>query len=742
MLPRLGDREALTAIVEGHDLAPFSDRRIFHAWKYFRRHVEHWARTDSRERLRKLLETIAQQLSLVVITIAEENPYEIFESLNSTGLPLAESDLIRNFVFMQIPLAKQQEFFDRHWRKLEDMFDATDEEPAVPMTPFYRDYLMRNGRYAKEDATFVDFKLCQEEANLSPEQQVQELKRYAPLELMLRRPRLVKKAALRRLLCHVDGMEITTAYPLLFNLLDRHEQGRLQEDELCGCLQDMISFVLRRSICGESTRQYNRWFVEAITALRDSPRQDLQTYFLNRRWPDDNAFKERLVDFPLYRREGKKTRVILEAIEENFGHKEKVGLRDLSIEHIMPQTITNNSAGKSWKAMLGENWQEFHERYLHTLGNLTLTGYNPDLSNSSFEKKKELLADSHLDLNAVFEPLSEWNAERIRSRSANLAEHVARLWPRPKSEVQYSASAEALPEPQELSEGEKRRLEYWRQVDMRLEERGIPPELIVPQPKTWVDIPLGKTGCAFIQLGLYQQKRLYVTLGLDSEVGEAIEARLLKEKAKIEHQLGYHLQWDSGDIYVEDDGIMVWDREDWPVQHDWFGDRLDDYLRVLKPRVEELEAEAMADPELRSKVEKQEQMVEYWKSCASALKGSAVSFRESEPQSGRKYCRFERIDTGIYFGAQYYPDTPCICIYFGVAGSAGRKMKSAFKEVAEQRLPELAAAIGQELEWSEPYVSAWTEARIEDKADWPRQHKWVRETAEKLLVALKTRLDL
>ena len=212
-------------------------------------------------------------------------------------------------------------------------------------------------------------------------------------------------------------MDITTAYALILNLLDRNEQGQLSDDDLCGCLRDLSSFVLRRSICGESTRPYSRWFVEAISEVRETPRQDLQAYWLKRRWPDDTAVRERILDFALYRREGSKARIMLEAIEESFDHKEKVDLSKLTIEHVLPQTISNNAAGKSWKAMLGENWSEIHEKYVHTLGNLTLTGYNPDLSNSSFDKKKDLLKQSHLELNTYFADMDAWNAETIVARS-------------------------------------------------------------------------------------------------------------------------------------------------------------------------------------------------------------------------------------------------------------------------------------------------------------------------------------
>lgn len=749
VLPRLGDREALTAIVEGQDLTPFQNEQIFHAWKYFRRYVEHWARKDTEAQLRTLFSTVCHRLCLVVVRLDGEDPYEIFESLNATGLPLAESDLIRNFVFMHILMEKQQEFQNQHWKALEDMFEPVEELPAVPMTPFYRDYLMRAGRYSKEKATFADFKSSYREAKFTPDQQVEELKRFAKLKLMLRRPRMVKNGALRRVLCQVEGMDITTAYALILNLLDRNQQGKLNEEDLCGSLQDLVSFVLRRSLCGESTRQYNRWFVEAIGALRGNPRQDLQAYWLSRRWPDDAAVRDRIVDFALYRREGAKARVILETIEEAFGHKEPVDLNDpkIQVEHVLPQTISNSAAGRSWKAMLGENWQEIHEKFIHTLGNLTLTGYNPDLSNSNFDTKKDLLQESHLELNKHFTDLEAWNADAIVARCKKLVEDIIRLWPRPVSNLPYAASAEALPEPEGLSAREKKRLEYWRHFDVRMEERGMTSDLITPVPTGSISIVIGKTGYTEIKVGMYPQyNSIYVTLLLYGDLGDRVAERLQKEKSAIESELGYQLYWKgekgAADIYIKDSGVQVWDKEDWPVQHDWLGDKLEDYLRVLKPRVEAYEREALADPEIKEEVEKHQQFVDYWQGCGKEMQGSAVRFREREPALGRKTCRFETIDTGILFGAEFSPKDLEIEVYFGVTDQAGRKMGSRFADLHNREVAALESELGLKLEWNDTYVWASLAANIHDKTDWPRQHKWIRQTAEKFSPLFKTRLGL
>ncbi len=747
VLPRLGDREVLTAMIEGHDMSGFSNSGVFEAWKYFHRHVQHWSRKDTKNQLAKLLDVITTRLNLVAVLIDGENPYEIFESLNSTGLPLRESDLIRNFIFMEIPLARQQEFNDQHWKSFEEMFDATETEDAVGMTPFYRDYLMRNGRYSKEDATFVDFKNTHDQAIEHPEELIEELKRFARLDLMLRRPASVKDAPLRGVLRQVAGMEITTAYPLLLNLLDRNDQGQLSKEDLCGCLADLVSFVLRRSICGETTRTYGKWFVEAITMIRNHPRADLQAYWLSRRWPDDAAVRDRLPTFELYRRESTKTRVILEALEESFGHRERVDLSTLTIEHVMPQTISNNRHGKAWKGMLGDEWERIHDTLLHTLGNLTLTGYNTELSNSAFDIKQVELGRSHLDLNTYFPALPKWDAEAIRTRSAILAERLVTLWPRPPSDVVYAASAEAMPQPEGLSNAAKARLEYWRQMDVRLEERGVPRGLIVAAPDSSITASIGNSRAAEFEFGFNQQRgRIFLSLNLSDEIGAYIAGRLAEAKTAIEQELGHALDWEirnsGGEISISDEGIQIRDENDWPVQHDWFGDRLEDFQRVLQPRVVTLEQEAMNVPELREAHEQRGLQAKYWRACSAALAGSQVAMRENDPAKGQTYCRFNPLDDDIKFGVQYYPSIKSFYLYIGVPGAAGRNQRRLFKELIETHIPELETLTGEKLHLDDPYLSAVLSADIKTIDDWPRQNQWIRETAEKFVAVFKPRLGI
>lgn len=203
----------------------------------------------------------------MVITIAGENPYEIFESLNSTGLPLEESDLIRNYIFMQVNSDEQDVFHDEYWKPFEDQFAEANGFPAIPMTQFYRSFLMRTGTYSKARETFVDFKEQNRHRDLQPDQQTKELRRFAQYEAWLRRPETCEDEALAERLTQVQALDVTTAHPLLMNLLDKNAAGEIDHETLVGCIDDFCSFVLRRSICGDSTRAYPPDMQERATQL-------------------------------------------------------------------------------------------------------------------------------------------------------------------------------------------------------------------------------------------------------------------------------------------------------------------------------------------------------------------------------------------------------------------------------------------------------------------------------------------
>jgi hypothetical protein len=432
VVPRLGDREALLAILDSKDIGPWRELQVAACLRFFLKEFGKRIEAAPAQTLRRLFRDVTARMGLVVITVVGENPYEIFESLNSTGLPLEQSDLVRNYVFMNVPLHSQQAFYEEHWRPFEKLFDADGEDPAVGATGFYRNYLLREGVYRAAKDTYVDFRDQCVRRGLSPEAQVAELRRFLKFELWIRRPETCPNVRVRNHLIELSRLDVTTAHPLVLTLLARLEDHSISLDAFETAMRDLSSFVIRRSVAGESTRAYGRWFTEAIKRIAQDPVEDLRSVWTERGWPSDSEFTRRLVEFPIYRREPEKCRVILERLEQSYGHKEKVDPSTLTIEHVLPQTLDDGPAGTDWKTVLGSEWFQSQQKWVHSLGNLTLSGYNSEMSNNTYTIKRKALLASNLLLNAYFEPVERWDVESIGSRGLELAAQVASLWPNPR----------------------------------------------------------------------------------------------------------------------------------------------------------------------------------------------------------------------------------------------------------------------------------------------------------------------
>jgi uncharacterized protein with ParB-like and HNH nuclease domain len=224
-------------VIDGTAAGTTGSAGILAAYSFFKREWKRLASDEVEASLRRLLIAATARLSLVTITVDAENPYEIFESLNSTGLPLEEADLIRNFLFMQVPLDEQNDFHNRHWEPFEKMFETSGDYERLSPTLFYRTYLMRDGTYCKNKAAYVEFRKHNLDRALLPIIQVGELKRFAKFELWLRRPLFCDNNELCDAFSEIQALDITTAHPLLLNLLDRHDQGRLSREETLGLFQ-------------------------------------------------------------------------------------------------------------------------------------------------------------------------------------------------------------------------------------------------------------------------------------------------------------------------------------------------------------------------------------------------------------------------------------------------------------------------------------------------------------------------
>jgi hypothetical protein len=727
IVPRVGDREAFVALMEAKPVDAFHDRHLVNAYHYFRKSVQSDT-FEKPQRLRQIFEATVNKLYLVVVTIGEENPYEIFESLNSTGLRLEESDLVRNFVFMQLPFDEQADFQTEHWQAFEAMFEATGKFPEISATAFYRDFLMQRGDYVRAGSTFVDFKRLYQEEQQSPTTVVARLTHFAELYLALMRGGDGQSTSVRTQLSRFTLLDANTANPLLLALQDRLHAGSLSETDFVGCVEDITSFIIRRSICGETARGYGRWFCEAIQQLGTNTRESLQAYLLHRGWPDDQAFVQQLMEFPIYRREFKKCRLILQALEESYGHKEKIDLSTLQIEHILPQKLPRGKSGAQWRAMLGEEAVKIHKRVLHTIGNLTLTGYNPKLSNKSFEQKRVEFLNSKLSLNKCFQEQESWNDDAIQNRAAHLAQRVAKLWPRPAADIVYRPQVSKSS--RSPNAGRERREAYWAKFLERLAFQASPWLPLQSTHGTVLELPLAAHDVT-LRIHFYLPKRQFnVRLQFERHRGKQMYLALLREREAIDAEFIEKPKWKSGnepEVSVALSGVTIRDSLDWLEQHEWLAARIGEFHRAFYERLKEL------DRQIKEKNPHKQMLFEYWIAVHDLLKerGSTLSGIKPLPQHWNDFAIGR---SHFWLQASCNNKEQRIAVKLGMGGPHA---DDHYKQLLAQRT-QIEDQLHTDLEWlsfsgkKQRYICLYKkDVDPSSRDDWHAQHRWLIDNLER-----------
>ena len=371
--------------------------------------------------LEKLSKVITNYFSVVSIVLdVDDNPYLVFESLNAKGRPLTQADLIRNYFFMRIHMVNQEEVYTDYWQP---MHSALNDD----LTEYIRHYLMKGGNIIKQGDVYNTLK-----ENVSTSNAVdylKELKKFSIYYQRLKYPEFEPEPELQKLFQRLNRIEVTTAYPLLLNFYNNYDDYKISKDDFIVILKVLENYLIRRFVCNYPTNQLNKIFSAVYPVISTKHSNNIVEGFKivlqGRSYPKDNEFFTRFKETKFYGGGDRvvKTRLILETLEENYGHKEAASFDNLSIEHVMPQKLS-----EWWQNHLGYDCQETHELYLHSIGNLTLTAYNTELSNYDFPTKKEILNKSHLELNKYFSSLLSWTRKEIEDRSEKLAKSALELW--------------------------------------------------------------------------------------------------------------------------------------------------------------------------------------------------------------------------------------------------------------------------------------------------------------------------
>lgn len=446
-------------------------------YSFFHEKIQHCGLT-----LDQLFEAI-KKLEVINIKLDEDDdPQLIFESLNSTGLDLSEADKIRNYLLMSLSPTEQDDLYTRYWNPIEE---STNYEP----TPFIRDYLtMKQGKIARQDDIYVNFKGYSETLRLEREKLMADMFHYAKIYHEIDLAATGDKRIDSKLQ-ELKTLDSTVAFPFYMAFFNYAQEVGMTDNDVYKVIDLVEAYWARRIICNLPSNAINKVFatlhrdvvgvMDKATANKDAKQPsyyEALVYVLLRKtgtsmFPNDDLVRDEFATRQVYKMPPAARMFILERME-NQDSKERHDVtkllteREITIEHIMPQTLSGN-----WKAALGDDWERIHQQYLHTMANITLTGYNSQYSNLSFQDKRDMekgFKDSAFRLNHFVQTCDKWTEEELKMRQRELLGVFLKLWPLPQKTfepVKVEAEAAALDDEDTDFTGKK--LQAYRYHDVR-----------------------------------------------------------------------------------------------------------------------------------------------------------------------------------------------------------------------------------------------------------------------------------
>ena len=425
-----GDKDALKSVIRQAPTPTDAASRVFTNYELFVSKLAHPA-----------VDLVAVCLGLkklivvdVKLTRGADHPQLVFEAMNSTGKKLSQADLIRNFVLMDLSPQDQTRLYEDFWYPMEREFTGVH---ADRFDEFVRHFLtLKTGSTPRFGDIYDSFKahaFALEGVGAHRESIVIDLAQHAQWFVSMA---LGKEpdAQLAKAFAEIEQLRATVVYPFLLRLYADYAAHTLSQSDFVQILRDTISYLFRRVICRIPTNSLNKTFSGLAGSIDPAKYvESVGARFLTlgsyKRFPTDSEFDDALRMEDLYH--SQRAPYFFRTME-NHGRKEEVSTAEYSIEHIMPQ---NENLRPEWKSDLGAEWEAVHSRLLHTLGNLTLTGYNPELSDRPFASKRDMpggFKDSPLRLNKGLGQLQVWNEAAIDKRAAELAAQAISIWQRPQ----------------------------------------------------------------------------------------------------------------------------------------------------------------------------------------------------------------------------------------------------------------------------------------------------------------------
>lgn len=434
LLPTQQDRQDYISIIDKAKV-PHASSRVVEAYNHFSALLEFANTDEDSPSVRAIEDAVSHGLTLVSIsTEPDDNVYRIFESLNNTGLKLTQGDLIRNHLFMRLP-NRGQEVYNQHWQALQQSLENDQIESLFWIDLVRRDPVVRfRDTYAKQKLRL--------EALRTEDDIATEVKRFAHLGALYRLmwyPEEEDDPTVRRQLNRLlDWGTTVTDHPVL-QLLAMRDNGQASSEEIARAMLLIESYLVRRLLVGRASQGLNRQLANLANQLYENKSSEpadvaVHTYLTRqvRQYVTDQALREaaRTSAFYYAGRANQRKQVLL-WFEELFESQERISPSDLSIEHVMPQTLS-----LQWREYLLETYEaetidEQHASFVHTLGNLTLTGYNAPQSNRPFEEKRDYLRGTSLKMSQQIGQSNRWTFDEIQARTDRLVEMAIEHWPGP-----------------------------------------------------------------------------------------------------------------------------------------------------------------------------------------------------------------------------------------------------------------------------------------------------------------------
>ena len=429
------DKDTLLAILQNTPMPAEASSRIIENYALFQELI-----ASHHSELEAICQGIAK---LVIVDVsldrAQDNPQLIFESMNSTGLELSQADLIRNYILMGLEPKLQTELYKSYWRPMEQAFGQAAY--VVHFDAFMRHYLTaKTGDIPNMREVYVAFKAFARRFEGDTRDLVADIHAYAGYYCAMALG-AEDHIGLKQAFHDLRELKVDVAYPFLLDMYHDYQKGLLSSEEALHIVRLVESYVFRRAICAIPTNSLNKTFAGMSRTLKkDCYLESVYAAFLllpsYRRFPLDDEFQRDIKVRDLY---NFRSRCYWLRRLENHGRKERVVVEDYTVEHILPQ---NEALSKEWRDELGADWQRIQQDWLHTLGNLTLTGYNSEYSDRSFAYKRDDVTDkdgnpigfahSPLKLNLGLGHVAIWDELAIKARANQLSATAAKVWGAPQ----------------------------------------------------------------------------------------------------------------------------------------------------------------------------------------------------------------------------------------------------------------------------------------------------------------------